>query len=701
MAINIDCFISSLTPDPATGRELIACCHKHGIEQAINLAVLSSEDLGVLCEGSSEATFVLAAAAQAAASRLTEGWARGSSLRAERALSEAVRASNAQSAPPAPLPLDAPRPSTASSRRVESSVAAVTTRLLTGFLPDTPIAVEGIRNTASTREAQMAKAIRCADEVFQKYAHDSSRARALAASSETADWLLHRATYIGSCTAAKSVRLRYQTADCFFRHCERACGGFMKATEFQVAAWASAFARRGKTTGKTARAALLWVEAVTGESVFARSPLVTFHCNSTRLPGMIREKPQAAKPPDVEVLRRFEHLITLAPTAVQRCVAGFLTLLAFSSSRTADLLRSRNLTLTRDSLTGESIMKQPKGVWVRWFAPRKGLVSDDWAGNWLDELNRCGLPGSDFVLTGVNRALDAWSPRMATYNDVKDVFRAMLCTQCGFSVAAAAELAPHGFRHILVSAGAQLRRQGFVDTRGLGTLGHWAPGSIEPEKYDSFSGVTELDTRHVILGAFRDGWAPAQEGELSTPFNPSGDPPRRAKVPLRRKHSRLARSVRPKVGSKPVQQLQGTSSQEPLSSTLNVPRLEILKDGTASTPTPPSSSWGAPTPLLPVTEAVLVPKAEQRLGDVPSHPLTRDLKRKRSMDPEPELPAGWHVVQHLISLKLHGVRVGADQTACTYWTCGTPETPALHADFSAVSSLDLDWCSRCSKKMGR
>ena len=187
---------------------------------------------------------------------------------------------------------------------------------------------------------------------------------------------------------------------------------------------------------------------------------------------MIREKPQAAKPPDVEVLRRFEHLITLAPTAVQRCVAGFLTLLAFSSSRTADLLRSSNITLTRDSLTGESIMKQPKGVWVRWFAPRKGLVSDDWAGNWLDELYRCGLPGSDFVLTGVNQALDAWYPRMATYNDAKGVFRAMLCTQCGFSVAAAAELAPHGFRHILVSAGAQLRRQGFVDTRGLGTLGH-------------------------------------------------------------------------------------------------------------------------------------------------------------------------------------------------------------------------------------
>ena len=93
---------------------------------------------------------------------------------------------------------------------------------------------------------------------------------------------------------------------------------FMKATEFQVAAWASAFARRGKTTGKNARAALVWVEAVTGESVFARSPLVKYHCRSARPPGMVSEKPLAAKPPDVEVLRRFEHLIASAPTAVLR-----------------------------------------------------------------------------------------------------------------------------------------------------------------------------------------------------------------------------------------------------------------------------------------------------------------------------------------------------------------------------------------------
>ena len=96
-----------------------------------------------MCEGSAEANYTSAAAAQAAAGMLTEGWARGSALRVERALStEAAAASKAPAAPPAPLPLNAPRPSAASSRRIESSDAAVTNRVLHGSLPDTPVEVE-------------------------------------------------------------------------------------------------------------------------------------------------------------------------------------------------------------------------------------------------------------------------------------------------------------------------------------------------------------------------------------------------------------------------------------------------------------------------------------------------------------------------------------------------------------------------------
>ena len=46
-------------------------------------------------------------------------------------------------------------------------------------------------------------------------------------------------------------------------------------------------------------------------------------------PGGVIEEPVLAKPPGLDILLRLEHLITAAPLAVQRCIAGMLVLLAF------------------------------------------------------------------------------------------------------------------------------------------------------------------------------------------------------------------------------------------------------------------------------------------------------------------------------------------------------------------------------------
>ena len=109
---------------------------------------------------------------------------------------------------------------------------------------------------------------------------------------------------------------------------------------------------RGKSTGGTARAAIRWVEAVSGELFLANSPLIIRHSRPERAPSGVLAKPVPAKPPSLEILRRLEHLITAAPTAVQRCIAGIVVLLAFASARTADLLRTRSLAFTRSSLIG-------------------------------------------------------------------------------------------------------------------------------------------------------------------------------------------------------------------------------------------------------------------------------------------------------------------------------------------------------------
>ena len=78
----------------------------------------------------------------------------------------------------------------------------------------------------------------------------------------------------------------------------------------------------------------------------------------------------------------------------------------------------------------------------------------------------------------------------------------------------AVQFNPHGFRHILVSIGQQLRFQNIVSERDLERLGHWSKGSIMPDKYDSAAGVSELRARTALLDVVRNGWRPAKEGDL-------------------------------------------------------------------------------------------------------------------------------------------------------------------------------------------
>ena len=77
----------------------------------------------------------------------------------------------------------------------------------------------------------------------------------------------------------------------------------------------------------------------------------------------------------------------------------------------------------------------------------------------------------------------------------------MLVTQCGLSSQAAAIHTPHGLRGVLNTAGQQLWRRGHVGEKGFESLAHWQTGSNMRGKYDAASGVWELDTRSVIVGA--------------------------------------------------------------------------------------------------------------------------------------------------------------------------------------------------------
>ena len=142
-----------------------------------------------------------------------------------------------------------------------------------------------------------------------------------------------------------------------------------------------------------------------------------------------------------------------------------------------------------------------KRRWTRWYTDRLGFGGEDWAQRWTDELRQCELPGPDYILRAANGPMDLWLDRPADYADTRRALHLVLMLACPMSATEAVEYNPHGFRHLLVSVGQQLRSFGVVSESDLERLGHWSKGSPMPGKYDSAAGVSELGRgrRYFIL----------------------------------------------------------------------------------------------------------------------------------------------------------------------------------------------------------
>ena len=133
---------------------------------------------------------------------------------------------------------------------------------------------------------------------------------------------------------------------------------------------------------------------------------------------------------------------------------------------------------------------------------------------------KCSLPGPDFIILAPNATLDAWLPRPAEYRDFSRALHLLLMLYGGEIRKSVVEYTPHGCRHVMVTAGAQLVAQGILKSSSLETLGHWEKGSKMPGLYNSASCVTELQTRSVIAETLRTGWRPSTDGNLIAPATP-------------------------------------------------------------------------------------------------------------------------------------------------------------------------------------
>ena len=194
--------------------------------------------------------------------------------------------------------------------------------------------------------------------------------------------------------------------------------------------------------------------------------------------------------------------------------------LVHSSHRCSNGQRTRKLQLSDDAILGESFVKG-EPVWTKWAASRMGMVIDDWAGTWVEELNACGLPGPDFLVKAPNATLDGWLNRPATYDDFSRSLHLLLMVYGGERPETVIEYTPHGCRHVQVTAGTQLASQGLLTDRSLESLGHWEKGSKMPGRYNAAACVTELQTRKTISDALRTGWRPAADGCLPAPATPA------------------------------------------------------------------------------------------------------------------------------------------------------------------------------------
>jgi hypothetical protein len=511
-------------------------------------------------------------------------------------------------------------PTSRSSVTALSSFTSFTRRVAFGESRKRRPAPEPRHVCAEDRERDlMVSAKQIVHEVFVECASGSPRFTSLQGTSSIV-WDMQLDVYRLGSRSHKVVRRRASMARGFFIDVATYKWDLGRLTPFEVAAWV-----RGRVSGGTpsavaaARQVLRLVEAATDYPMHLAHPMVKSQLQSDANSGKLPEEPAMAKEIEIDIIVKIEDLCMNAEFPTLRCVAGFFALLACSSLRASDALRTRSLKLTADAITGVSRMKG-KRCWTRWFADRHGFRKKNWAEPWIADLVRFASPGPDFIMCAPTASLDGFLPRPAEYADMRRSLHVILMI-LGMNANAAVEYNPHGFRHVLVSAGQQLRSQGVVDEGDLERLGHWSKGSNMPRKYDSCAGVSELKTRETLMRAIRNGWRPSPDGCLPAAVS------------------------------------------------------SFLSPGVPD----PSGACGAvsvpDTPRHPAARSVpdLAPAG---VPDPVACPLADEV-------PDPQ-PAAAVPVGHIKRKKLH-LTYGSGVSICKMWQCGTTACPSAVADFTEMS----------------
>ena len=215
-----------------------------------------------------------------------------------------------------------------------------------------------------------------------------------------------------------------------------------------------------------------------------------------------RPLPKPARMATVEMLVCFEELVFSAPSSSLQCWAGVQVALGHGVLRWSDLQHSKDLTLTVDALLGITWRMKKRSVQVPWAALRMGVSGRDWAVKWLEVLSYHGLPDKDFVILAPSHGLKSFKGAVANFYHCQSMLRTLLL-HSGFTASEAMTFSCHSWRHLFPTAGRQLR----LSNETLNDMGHWAPNSGMPQRYDSAACVSELTGKATVRRAFQGGWS--------------------------------------------------------------------------------------------------------------------------------------------------------------------------------------------------
>ena len=233
---------------------------------------------------------------------------------------------------------------------------------------------------------------------------------------------------------------------------------------------------------------------------------------------MDRPPPKPATCPSIQLVTEMELLVLNENEPdVVRILAGKCCVETHGSLRFRDFQTSSDLQEAPDALMGRAFMK--KQGWRSWVALKIGFSGKDWGTPFLALLHKHNMPCEDFVLKRPTPNMRGFQERAASYSDALNGTRYIMVTVLGMTPEDACRYSEHGWRHVIITAGRQLKRPLTRDQQN--EVGHWVENSSMPKVYDAVASSVELQAKARVVEAFREGRRLLEPGELNGPTDGS------------------------------------------------------------------------------------------------------------------------------------------------------------------------------------